>query len=74
MEPGKSLEAEVYVNLDRARIQAREYRVTIMNEVIRLVVHGILHLTGYDDRSAAQRGRMRVREDAFVRVLADTAY
>ena len=74
MEPGESLEAEVYVNLDRARIQAREYRVSIMNEVIRLVIHGILHLTGYDDRSAAQRGRMRVREDAFVRVLAGTAY
>jgi len=74
LEQGKSLEAEVYVNLDRARTQAREYRVTIMNEVVRLVVHGVLHLAGYDDRNAAQRKRMRAREDAFVRDLAGTSF
>ena len=44
------LEAELYIGLDVARRQAKEYRVLIREEILRLVVHGILHLCGYDDK------------------------
>jgi probable rRNA maturation factor len=60
------LEGEVYVNLDQARRQAREYRATIRSEVSRLVAHGVLHLAGYDDGSHAQRRVMKEREDWYV--------
>jgi probable rRNA maturation factor len=42
-----SLLGEVYVNLDRAAIQAQEYDVPFHEEVARLVIHGLLHLVGY---------------------------
>lgn len=63
---GDTIEGELYVNLDRARVQARQYGVTATHELARLVVHGVLHLTGYDDRTVDDRKRMRFREDGIL--------
>jgi probable rRNA maturation factor len=70
MGEGKDVEGEVYVNVDQAHAQAGRYRVSGRNETIRLVVHGTLHLLGYDDRTAAHRRIMKLREDAYVDFLA----
>jgi rRNA maturation RNase YbeY len=67
---GRMIEGEVYVNLDRARSQAREYGVRFADEVCRLVVHGTLHLFGYDDRTVALERHMKRREDRYVGVPA----
>ena len=69
MGGGKSLEGEIYVNLDKAREQARDYGVTIAQEIARLVVHGTLHLAGYDDRRLTEARRMRDRENRYVALL-----
>ncbi len=70
LEEGPPTEGEVYVNLDRARVQARTYGVPEANEIVRLVVHGTLHLLGYDDTTPPLRRRMKVREDRYVEALA----
>lgn len=67
LEDHPLLEGEIYVNLDRARLQARERRLSVRNEVVRLVVHGVLHLTGYDDRRPRAAARMQVRQESYVR-------
>ena len=72
LESRPRLEGEIYVNLDRARTQAREYGVTVWNEVVRLVVHGTLHLAGYDDRPGRGALRMRRRQELLVARLART--
>jgi probable rRNA maturation factor len=54
---------EVYVSLDRALEQAREYGVPVTDEVSRLALHGMLHLAGWDDSREQQRRKMSVRED-----------
>jgi rRNA maturation RNase YbeY len=66
LEEHGTLEGEVYVNLDRAGAQAREYRVPPAEEVRRLVIHGTLHLAGWDDGTPRKRGRMQAREDAYL--------
>ncbi len=66
LEPHPGLEAEVYINLDRARRQARQFRQTFREETKRLLIHGMLHLMGYDDRTPVQRNRMRHREDVLL--------
>lgn len=63
-------EGEIYINLDKAARQARTYGVTAANEVARLLIHGSLHLLGYDDISATKRNRMKAREDRYVLALA----
>jgi probable rRNA maturation factor len=70
LETEDVLEGEIYVNVDRARKQAAEYGVTKSNEILRLVVHGALHLTGYDDRRPRQAARMHARQERYVRRAA----
>ena len=61
------LEGEIYVNLDSARRQAREYAVSMNNEVARLVIHGTLHLVGFDDSTDRKARRMKAEEDRQLR-------
>jgi probable rRNA maturation factor len=63
LEPAENLEGEIYVNADRARQQAKEYGVSAANELARLVIHGTLHLLGYDDRTPRGVKRMRTQEE-----------
>ncbi|MDZ7265763.1 MAG: rRNA maturation RNase YbeY [candidate division KSB1 bacterium] len=49
---------------------ARRFRTTLRHELHRLIVHGILHLLGYDDHDPAGRRRMRERERIVLRQLA----
>ena len=63
IEKGVLLQGEVYVNLDRARSQAREYGVPEVHELARLVIHGTLHLVGYDDRDARRARQMKAAEE-----------
>lgn len=61
-----SLEAEIYVNVKQARRQARQYRVSIANELTRLIVHGVLHAVGYDDKRTNQRKEMFDLQERYV--------
>ncbi|MEK9135752.1 MAG: rRNA maturation RNase YbeY [Bacteroidota bacterium] len=67
LERGRNLEGEVYVNLDWARQQAEEYGVSFANEVARLVIHGSLHLVGYDDTVVRKARLMKKEEDRQIR-------
>jgi len=67
LESRPNLEGEIYVNIDRARQQARDFHVSIANEVARLVIHGVLHLVGYDDATPGRSAVMKKTEDAHVR-------
>jgi len=57
------------VNLDKARDQAREWGVSRSNEVARLVIHGTLHLLGYDDQRPLDARRMLSREEHYVAMV-----
>ena len=65
IEDAPFLEGEIYIGAGIARRQAREYGVSFPEELIRLVVHGILHLCGFDDAGSAAAA-MRRAEDAYV--------
>ncbi len=66
---GKPLEAEIYVNLDQCRRQARDVGASDRQEIARLVIHGALHLVGFRDSTPALRRAMSAREDAYLRRL-----
>lgn len=71
LEDGLSNEGEIYVNLDRAKTQARDYDVSYGEEVNRLLIHGTLHLFGYEDSTRRKRERMRIREDYYLARLKE---
>ncbi len=57
---------EVVVSAERAVEQAEERGIAVEQEIERLVAHGVLHLLGYDDSTAAQRRRMRRLENKYM--------
>ncbi len=61
---------EIFVCLDEAVTQARQFHTTWQSEAVRYVVHGVLHLLGYDDLDARARRKMKKAEDALVGRLA----
>jgi probable rRNA maturation factor len=68
--PARPLHGELFVCLDEAILQAHRFHTTWQAELVRYVVHGILHLLGYDDQENTARRRMKKEEDACVRQLA----
>jgi probable rRNA maturation factor len=75
LDDGSLLEGEVYVNLDRARTQAREYGIGFRDETVRLVIHGLLHLLGYRDKTRRSRARMEKKQEEYhLRVSGNTGH
>lgn len=70
--PGGLL-GDVVISVDTAARQAAERGIGRGREAERLLIHGILHLLGYDhERSEGEARRMRRREQALARALAET--
>jgi rRNA maturation RNase YbeY len=63
--PGE-LSADIYISVDRARENAREYKASLTNEIRRLMIHGVLHLMGYKDKTGAEREQMRAKEEYYL--------
>ena len=68
-EKGSGISGEIYISLDRVRENAREFKVSVQEESCRVMVHGVLHLLGYSDKSAAQKKLMRQKEDLYLSLL-----
>ncbi len=64
-----TVEGEIYISTDRARAQAEQYDVSPEEEVLRLMVHGLLHLKGYDDLTDGDRLIMKREENTLVEQL-----
>lgn len=62
----QQLEGEVIVSADTAISQGRQYGVRPEDELLLYVIHGVLHLVGFDDTSAELRQRMRCAERSYL--------
>jgi rRNA maturation RNase YbeY len=65
------INGEIYISLERVRENALNYNVSLEEEVLRVLIHGVLHLVGYDDLNEASRGEMRVMEDFWMTSVKD---
>jgi probable rRNA maturation factor len=57
------LEGDLFISLDRITENSQEYAVSIDHELRRVMIHGVLHLIGYGDKSESEQVRMRQKED-----------
>jgi probable rRNA maturation factor len=69
-EKGQSINAEIYISVDRVRENAREYGSSVKKELHRVIFHGALHLCGYKDKTPAQVKEMRKMEDKYLALWA----
>ena len=61
-----TLDGEIFISLDDASYYSNKYSVDLCNEVLRLVIHGFLHLLGYDDQTAKDKKIMKQKENKLV--------
>ena len=60
---------EIYVCVDEAVLQARKFGTTWQSEVVRYLIHGVLHLLGFYDSSAGARRKMKLEENRRLREM-----
>jgi len=53
------IDGEIYISTLDAKINAKKYNVSLSKEFTRLIIHGILHLKGYDDITSKDRMKMK---------------
>lgn len=66
---GKSISGDLYISIDRIIENAKEFNVTFDNELKRVMVHGVLHLMGYSDKSDTATAEMRAKEDEKIKLF-----
>jgi probable rRNA maturation factor len=67
-EPEGSVEIEMYLSLDRIKENAQEYGVENTEELRRVMVHGLLHVFGFDDHNEEGQLEMRAEEDKYLSI------
>ena len=60
------LEAEIYISIEMAKINADEFNVSLNNELSRLIVHGVLHLIGFNDNTKDSKKIMFLKQDEII--------
>jgi len=63
------LNGEVYISIDTVKINAVKYKVSLNSEIIRVIIHGTLHLCGIDDKSSEEKNIMRELEDKWIKEI-----
>ncbi len=66
---GNSVNGEVYISLDTVKENSLNYNVSLRLELNRVIIHGVLHLAGYYDKTARQKKVMRNMEDYCLGLL-----
>jgi probable rRNA maturation factor len=66
---GKLITGDIYISLDRVKENAGAYKTSSVSELFRVIIHGVLHLCGYKDKSKNDKSEMTKMEDKYLSML-----
>lgn len=64
-----TLSGEIYISADRVKENAEKHKVTLQEELLRVMAHGLLHLCGYKDKNPIQQKQMRAAEERALKLF-----
>lgn len=64
---GELINSDIYISIDRVKENATKFNTTFENELHRVMIHGVLHLCGYKDKSKKDAELMRKKENYYLR-------
>jgi probable rRNA maturation factor len=66
---GKTINSDIFISVIRVLENAEKFKVTFDDELHRVMIHGVLHLCGYKDKSKADSELMRKKENAALKLF-----
>ncbi|MCJ7466571.1 MAG: rRNA maturation RNase YbeY [Maribacter sp.] len=66
---GNEVAGDIFISIDRVSENAVRYKEDFNDELRRVMVHGILHLMGYNDKIKSEKDRMRAKETEKMRMF-----
>ena len=60
---GKQVHGEIYISVERVKENAKEFKAAFLDELHRVIIHGVLHYCGYKDKTLKDAEKMRLREN-----------
>jgi len=66
---GKIIQGDIFISVERVVENAKEFKVSFMEELQRVIIHGILHYCGYKDKSSDDAKVMREKENHYLSQL-----
>ncbi len=60
------LESDIFISIDRIKENARSFNVPFEHELKRVIIHGVLHLCGYGDKTETEKEEMRSKEEEAI--------
>ncbi|MCC8018373.1 MAG: rRNA maturation RNase YbeY [Rikenellaceae bacterium] len=66
-----TVSGDIFIDPETVRDNARSYGVTAREEMLRVIIHGMLHLCGYGDKSETEAALMRAKEDEYLALLEE---
>lgn len=64
------ISGDIFISIDRVKENATKFKTTFEGELSRVIIHGVLHLMGYKDKSAQEKEQMRSKEDFYLTLQA----
>jgi len=64
-----NINSDIFISIDRVKENAKTFNNTFQNELNRVMIHGVLHLIGYDDKDDLDKEVMRSKEDFYLSLL-----
>lgn len=58
--------SDIYISIDRCRENAKNYKIKLTDEVHRIIIHGVLHLLSYKDKTKKDKELMTSKEDYYL--------
>ena len=68
---GKELHGDIFISIDRVKENANVFNENFNDELLRVMVHGLLHFCGYKDKTDADAKMMREKENSCLMLLKD---
>lgn len=61
-----NLYVDLFISIDRIKVNAKNYKVELIHELLRIMSHGLLHCMGFDDKSIDSKKLMKEEEEKCI--------